>query len=214
MVIFPLGSLKDAAMANADNGKRALSNELLEEIRKQAISQAAIWSVAAIGSLALIGGTGWWLYFRPALSASLGGLPGNAVVAFDLPTGCPAGWKEFEPAISRTIVGATRGQAASPNHDVNGRVLSARLYRQDGGEESHILTIEELPPHNHGIENIQHSEYLREEGRGYIGTEVVGRESSAPDPKAPIRYTETAGSGHSHNIMPPFVALYYCIKDN
>jgi hypothetical protein len=80
-------------------------------------------------------------------------MPSGIVAAFDLPNGCPKGWAIFEPAISRVIVGAV-GPSRSmqvPTSDMHGSRLSARQYRSDGGEESHVLMLDQLPQHSHSF---------------------------------------------------------------
>ena len=81
----------------------------------------------------------------------LGGVPQGAVIAFDSTGGCPVGWKLFVPAISRVVVGASDGSNVSPNLAPNGVRLSARSLESYGGAETHILTIEELPPRRLGL---------------------------------------------------------------
>jgi hypothetical protein len=143
------------------------------------------------------------------------GPPPGAVVAFDLPTGCPKGWSTFERGMSRTIIG-TSGTGLSvfdvPNLDAHEHKLRAYAYQSTGGEEKHTFTIEELPPHDHGIPLLQHSEYVRE--KGYQGTDNVGLDASRTDPKwGVVRYTQMVGGGQPYNTMPPFIALFYCKKD-
>jgi hypothetical protein len=200
-------------MTGAGNGRRpgGLPEEFQQEVRKQATQQAAKWTIGAIGLLALFAASGWWFYLKPKLIETFGGLPANAVVAFDSPGGCPDGWKIFDAAISRTIVGSTQGQSASPNHDEHGVLLSARPYRRDGGEEAHVLTTEEIPAHNHGIVDFLHNDFQRGQG-GYVGTEKMGRDSAPVDPNTPIRYSDPTGGGKPHNIMSPYISLFYCVK--
>jgi len=134
------------------------------------------------------------------------------VIAFDLPTGCPQGWSVFERGLSRTLVGATQTTIANvPNTDANQQRLSARPYLSTGGEEKHALTEPEMPSHSHGVQDVLHSDYQRG-GGGYRGTDVVGQ-VPGDDPKGSIRYTEAAGSGQPHNMMPPFIALFFCRKN-
>ena len=79
-------------------------------------------------------------------------LPTGTVMAFDRDSGCPAGWTLFEPAISRVIVGAVASRSASaPTRDENGKLLTARQYRADGGVEQHTLTVAQMPSHAHKI---------------------------------------------------------------
>jgi hypothetical protein len=136
----------------------------------------------------------------------------GAVVAFDLPTGCPAGWSIFERGMSRTIIGAS-GTGLSvfdvPNLDANEHRLRAHAYQSTGGEEKHTLKVDELPTHDHGIKVLDHSEYVRE--KGYHGTDDIGRDLSRADPNwGVVRYTEAVGGSNAFNTMPPFIALFLC----
>ena len=147
---------------------------------------------------------------QPQASTSL---PDGAVVAFDRDSGCPRDWSLFEPAISRTIVGAVAGRSASaPTQDENGELLSARQYRADGGAEMHTLTVEEMPGHTHAFP---------------ADTEVVFLDRSADRetdyiPEGQQKWEnfitkgpklDTVGKGNSHNNMPPYIALYFCKKE-
>jgi microcystin-dependent protein len=86
------------------------------------------------------------------------------------------------------------------------------LFRVPGGELTHELTVAELPAHDHAIFIFPHSEYQRA-NQGYQGLENVGR----PAPQGPggqaQRYTELAGGNKPVNMMPPYIALYFCRKD-
>lgn len=191
----------------------------------KAIGEKTIIGVVSAGVLAVLA----WLWnwgSGGGIVRALGGvskaelssfqtIPAGAVMAFDLPTGCPVGWSTFQRGISRMIIGASAtglSVADVPNLDVNDQRLRPHSYQSTGGEEKHTLTVAELPPHSHGIQILQHSEYLRE-NRGYQGTDSVGRDAQQTDPKWAVRYTEIAGNGQAHNVMPPFIALFYCKKD-
>jgi hypothetical protein len=133
--------------------------------------------------------------------ASFQTVPAGAVVAFDLPGGCPTGWTMFEPAISRVLVGAVAGRATtSPNKDMNGAQLSARLYRADGGEEFHTLLIAEMPKHAHAYQDWR-------AGPGSCTFSGCNGTGGISDQR-----TADAGEGKPQNNMPPFVALHYCQK--
>ena len=135
-------------------------------------------------------------------------IPVGAVMAFDLPNGCPMGWKTFEEATSRVIVGAYADRAAgnitAPTEDENGNALSARHYRNWGGTEKHKLEISELPSHDHA----------------YIDRYVVSRGDAEMMTDGPIRgwrdherTTKQKGGNIPHNNMPPYIALHYCKKE-
>ena len=145
------------------------------------------------------------------------GLPGQMVVAFNRSKtdgACPPEWRLFAPASGRFVIGA--GDAM--NTDVNGVPLSAHLSIKDdsaagvGGEVNHKLTEAQMPPHQHGV---------------YPHAGFVASGGGAPPPSGAIpgagggdTYTQVwpgitsvTGGGKPFDIMPPFVALYYCIKE-
>jgi hypothetical protein len=88
----------------------ALSADVIEAIRKEAVTQVAKWAVAAFALLVLATVTGWWLYLKPTLIKSLGGVPTRAVIAFDDPGACSNlgdGWEDAGLE-GRFIVGADK----------------------------------------------------------------------------------------------------------
>ena len=89
---------------------------------------------------------------------------------------------------SRFIVGAGKGYGLS-NYALN----------EEGGEEKHKLTIEEMPAHSHG--------YTTNSGRYNTGR------SSNHCMSAPVeRQSGTTGGSLPHNNLPPYYALTYIIK--
>jgi len=145
------------------------------------------------------------------------GFPPGAVVAFATP--CPtSGWMPFEEGTGRFIVGAGENfhrayrmwQRKLPTGGFENVQLSTRTPLSAGGEEQHRLSVNEMPSHNHGFEIIQHFDYQRGQG-GYAGTEDV--RPATPPSKPSHRYTDNVGSGEPHDVMPPFIALFYCKKD-
>lgn len=134
-------------------------------------------------------------------------IPSGAVMAFDLPNGCPLGWKSFKEARARVIVGVgdPSRTARKLGFDINGRPLTELAYRQHGGEEKHRLTIEELPRHDHGTRY------------ALSGRSLGWGPGSHPIPTSTRRAESqkdwSAGRNIPHNNMPPFIALYYCKKN-
>ena len=124
----------------------------------------------------------------PGSAGGSSGLPKGAVVAFDM-QGCPRGWAEYFEAAGRMIIGVGRGSG-----------LTGRSLRSKGGNETHELTLREMPRHRHGIPVNAGS------GRG------LALEPNLGLPGTPSG-VEMMGNGKPHNNMPPYIALYFCKKD-
>jgi type II secretory pathway pseudopilin PulG len=129
-------------------------------------------------------------------------VPKGAVLAFNLPV-CPTGWKELTSANGRVIVGAGGG-----NRDVNDKTLTARTVGDVGGEELHVLTIAEMPSHNHNNEGYQY--LLTANGQW---TAKFGDDSQNEPNLAHMAPLVASGGGQAHNNMQPFVVLKYCERD-
>jgi hypothetical protein len=91
--------------------------------------------------------------------------PVGAVIAFDGP--CPASpqWKPFTPAIDRFVIGAGTPPPESPygkwkrelqSGGFEEIVLTTRHVGDSGGEESHILTVSQMPSHSHAFTAVQY----------------------------------------------------------
>lgn len=188
-----------------------------------AVATSAVTTAIVVASLGAIGPAGPpgkdGAQGPPAISNPDLILPAGAVVAFDRsdlgPDTCPSGWKPFGEARARVIIGAgdpALAHSTPKDVDIGGHQLQGYPFRFPGGELNHQLTVAELPAHSHGIKMIAHSEYLRGT-QGYAGLESVGRDASASDPGGAVRSTEPAGENKPFNIMPPFIALYFCKRD-
>lgn len=88
----------------------------------------------------------------------------------------------------RTIIGAGMGTG-----------LTLRAVGAAGGEETHVLTVLEMPTHSHS--------------EGTAAPTVIngGLEAPAPSATPSIGVTGNAGGDTAHNNMQPFTALNYCV---
>ena len=167
-----------------------LPKEVIAEIRKQAVQQVAKTTVAAAVGLIAIAGAGWFLYLKDRLPVWLNGVPKGTVAAFDLSDGCPDGWKPFDDAAGRFIIGAGQGKG-----------LEERLVRAVGGQETHILKIAELPPQQISIPLAgAGGDRFNAGGRDYPVVGVAAGNVSIGGVNDPIP------------MLPPFLALTVCKK--
>lgn len=91
----------------------------------------------------------------------------------------------------RTIIGA--GQGAG---------LTYREMGASGGKETHVLTINEMPNHSHGIYS------------GYYGgsDNSIASDAHSRGDHTVYHNTLAVGGSQPHNNMQPYVALLACIK--
>lgn len=165
--------------------------------------------------------------FKAQISAgALEALKGS-VVAFSVPCANVAGWTDYKEGWGRFIIGAVEAEQldsipAGFRTSQSGGDLSARPIGKPGGDEAHVLTVDELPAHEHGIG-------AKGAGNGspmgWIAADNV-LFGTGPGPKSVLvhaggaeeanctgdrcRTTMTTGRAQPHSNMPPYVALYLC----
>lgn len=127
----------------------------------------------------------------------------KAIVAFTSEKGektCPEGWAPFEAAKDRFLLGA------GGKYPVVGTT---------GGEEMETLTHDQMPEHYHGFlwvfsaQNGGANEFDSSNFPTFrSGLNTAGRWQAQSD-RTPIK---NSGGNQPHNNMPPYIALYFCIK--
>lgn len=143
-------------------------------------------------------------------------VPKGAVLAFDTPDGCPEGWSHFAEAQSRVLVGASVGEFEDGfDEDEAKNDLSGYKYRDHKGFAKIMLTIPNMPSHDHDYKDIFYSEKQSDHSDTVklplpIGSRSTDRNN---DGLQMTRTTETEGGSKAFSNMPPFVALYFCKKD-
>lgn len=122
---------------------------------------------------------------------------------------------------------ALRGVLSKPSvPDLRGRFilgegtgggLSARICHAKGGAENVSLTVEQMPPHQHGLRTAISEESNSGWGKGKSSTwslKVTDRNSDKAQDVAMRKnpFCDEAGGGEAHENMPPFYVLTYIIK--
>jgi microcystin-dependent protein len=137
----------------------------------------------------------------------------------------PAGWAKCEgqllPISQNTALfsllgnmygGDGKSTFALP--DLRGRVAigvsATHAHGQAGGEETHTLSVDEMPAHTHVAHaNTANGNANTPQANVWASNPNAYRSAGAAhmDPNA----IASAGGGHAHNTMQPFLALNYCI---
>lgn len=122
-------------------------------------------------------------------------VPSGGIGAFNL-TSCPLGWVNVPALAGRTIIGVGSGTG-----------LTSRSLYDFGGEELHTMTIGELVPHIITIPFGASDKGGGGNGYAYSdnagGSTIVAIYNKTSDP---------IGGGDPFNVMMPYYALLYCMK--
>lgn len=139
-------------------------------------------------------------------------VPDGAVVAFLHPCDEVDGWEAYADGAGKFLLGAGEGVLRPQGHhkppgDHPQVTLSKIEFGDQGGQETHTLTVPEMPRHNHDNES---GKYLvqRTGEHTEIGTDSI-------ENTIDIRHgfeIKPAGDGQPHNNMPPYIALHFCQK--
>jgi hypothetical protein len=171
-----------------------IPDDVRKAIQKETLSQFSKWLVGAIGTLLVAALLGWWFYLKPILIEAVGGVPSNAIVAFDIRSKCPTGWSDFESAAGRVIVAAGKG---------NG--LTQRDFGISGGKESITLTLDQIPAHSHNYTDWR---------AGSGSCSFSGCNGSGGDqPRVTEKTGGKEGVTQPFEVMPPYLVLRMCRKD-
>lgn len=130
--------------------------------------------------------------YQAKLAASIS-VPKGAVMAFNLDK-CPDGWGDLDTLAGRVIVAAGQGVG-----------LTERKFKDQGGEEAHTLTVDEMPNHNHSNGGYQY--LLTSDGKWTI--QGADESNGEPNLRA-LGGIAAAGGNKPHSVMQPFYVLKYC----
>ncbi len=196
------------------------AEKLAESVKSEMIRQLSKVIIGGIAALLALAVSGWWLYLKPKvddyIASQATAVPSGAVVAFlsSEQQTCPSGpWELYKPASGRFILGA------GDNTDSD---LTSRSLGDVGGAELVTLMEENLPPHGHKIStdsisgNGIHDGLAGYPHNGATDLGILTEFSNIPDKDGFTTVhpdvLEKTGGGVGHENMPPYVALYYCIR--
>lgn len=84
---------------------------------------------------------------------------------------------------------------------------------EKGGEETHILTINEMPKHDHSISNNHNSQYKIVVNAASGGGQNYGMVyQGGKTNNGPYVVADYVGGGQPHNNMPPYLRIKFIIK--
>lgn len=141
------------------------------------------------------------------LQAALARVVPSSMVAAFAGIGCPEGWRQFDPANGRVIVGIDGRQEYAVT--LHGGVPDFAT----GGEEEVTLTEEQMPTHDHATIVGRSPEDSRGWERIYVGDVVTMAVHNDFYFGGETHATAVAGSATPHNNMPPYIALYWCTPE-
>lgn len=191
--------------------------DIKSEFKKKLITAVLVSFIGGLGATAL---AGWGVV--KTWPGQYGLMPKGAVASFALESGCPVGWASYEPALSRFIIGAASMEAlenmpSKYRKDTRDVDLSERPFEKSGGEQSSTVSVPQMPAHNHPVSTSPNASIHDGLGGSTWKGGIHHRyDRTAPSPKGwkailPNILGKT-GQGQPHNNMPPYIALYYCIK--
>ena len=94
-------------MTKLEESQKEEFEQFKATVRKEAVEQAAKWAIGAVIVMMGAAITGWWLYLKPMIAASFGGVPENAILAFDEPSACAKlgpYWEDFKDGAGRDLL--------------------------------------------------------------------------------------------------------------
>jgi hypothetical protein len=164
----------------------------------------AIENIASMYNKDLIQATNVMATGDLTVSGKVSFLPKGSIIAYHGPT-VPDGWvicdgNNGTPDLrGRFIMGQGSGTG-----------LTQRAIGQKGGEETHKLSISEIPSHSHSVS------VTPADAGGYCKTGPCGVQTSdrkiLDDSRVKGISVNYTGGSQPHNNLPPFLVLYYIMK--
>jgi microcystin-dependent protein len=145
-----------------------------------------------------------------------------------------------------TVYGTGDGSTTFNVPNLNGKVIVGTSsddtefdqLGEIGGEKTHVLTVEEMPSHNHGVTDPGHTHGVTDPGHAHsyvnqVGDQITDNNFGTETAADQVDYGQTtgmsttgvtvnsattgifiqnAGGGRAHNNLQPYMALRYIIK--
>lgn len=148
-------------------------------------------------------------------------------------TSTPTGWLVCDgSAVSRTTYadlfaaidtayGPGNGTTTFNLPDLQGRVpmgsgagsgLTSRALGDSDGEETHTLTVSEMPSHSHNLEVNTGVAGAENPENNYLAETAEASYATSSTSGKYLGGTTSAGSGSAHNVIQPFTVVKYIIK--
>ena len=128
---------------------------------------------------------------------------------------------QFDPSKQSIRLPDLRGRVPIGLGEGNG--LSKRLLGDTGGEEAHVLSLDEMPSHNHGINDPGHTHGIQLGNNTAEGPDTWVQHSDDKGGNWGVIQTagsatnisiKEAGGGKAHNVLPPYCVINFIIKFN
>ena len=107
-----------------------------------------------------------------------------------------------------------RGRAPLGYCNTAGSGMTARVFGSKGGEETHTLSVAELPSHNHPDSGHQHtySAFNYFTGGPQVAAGATQTNTQTQNTGVGFANNQAAGGNGAHNTMMPFGVIYFIIK--
>ncbi len=130
-------------------------------------------------------------------------------------TSIPDGWalcdgsKDTPDLRGRFVMGSNPSDSSTSDKDSADVILAARPHKSKGGEQSHKLTIDEMPKHKHEMKY----EAANYKNGGGDGRFAMGAGCDSGDRCGQSdQWSIEKGGDKPHNIIPPYYALAFIMK--
>lgn len=149
-------------------------------------------------------------------------VPSGAIIAFQRPCAEIVGWDEFEDGAGKFLLGVGEGilRPRGPHRptftkDSDIELTLVKLNDQ-GGEERHVLSLDEIPAHQHRVEfdwgydiNSKDDDDHRSPARIDVA-DGKPYQDARKEHKGALMTKKLNRGVTAHNNMPPYIALYFC----